>query len=724
MAKTGTTSIRAPSLDISNHQMVLSQLKETTEIAQRLRGDSSDSFVKLGELISAGIVNYVGGVVSANKIKSGNAAVTNTTDSVTGDGSTATPYKLVNDTPSPGPNKVYATDGGGARGWQAVSGGGTVTDVGLTQPGTDFTITGSPVTTTGSFNIALATTGVTAGSYTSANITVDAKGRITAAANGSGGGGGGTTIYYGAGAPSTLHNDGDLYFDTTASPYQGWVQYPPSVWKKFGEPPFPVSTKGDLFGYSTMPVRVPAGTDGKVLTADSTATAGISWQTPSGGGGGGGGGSTLVLNANLSPDFHPATPTTRDDEFEGASLDSKWVWGNQGTSTAASSVGSLRLTPQADGVFHVIYQPLPPGSTWKFRAKIATTNPATSAGDIGGIVALNGATGRGIYSGWNYAASTIAAYEFSAYTVYSNPIGTSSPPRFAVAEAQAYAYWEVELSSGNLIYRVSTTGIEGSFATYMITAIGDADSIGLFMNSNSSPASMLICDWFRDYSGGYSPSTGIAYSYNITPDVHPQVPAGVGLGPTDEFEYGSTIDTTGIRYSGATPWTLYNSSPSSSSVAQGAIVLGSPAAAGVNPGGYSQPISGSTWEYTCKIQNNSLNNIIGMAVAVSGSGPLSTLGLYSNTVYVQHRTAPGVFTANAAYMSAGTGTWVYLRIAYDGTNIIYSYSLTGYNNNFTQLYTETPAAFLGASPTLICLTADANGAAAATALVDWFRRTA
>lgn len=46
----------------------------------------------------------------------------------------------------------------------------------------------------------------------------------------------------------------------------------------------PLTTKGDLYGYDTADARVPVGSNGQVLTADSTDAQGVSWQTPTGGG--------------------------------------------------------------------------------------------------------------------------------------------------------------------------------------------------------------------------------------------------------------------------------------------------------------------------------------------------------------------------------------------------------------------------------------------------------
>lgn len=44
----------------------------------------------------------------------------------------------------------------------------------------------------------------------------------------------------------------------------------------------PLTTKGDLFTFDTADTRLPVGTDGKILTADSSQSTGLFWQDPSG----------------------------------------------------------------------------------------------------------------------------------------------------------------------------------------------------------------------------------------------------------------------------------------------------------------------------------------------------------------------------------------------------------------------------------------------------------
>jgi len=79
-------------------------------------------------------------------------------------------------------------------------------------------------------------------------------------------------------AAVTSPQEGNMSYlkDTNSTEY-----YSGSAWVAIGGTSSPLTTKGDLYTYSTTNTRLGVGTNGQTLVADSTAATGIKWATPS-----------------------------------------------------------------------------------------------------------------------------------------------------------------------------------------------------------------------------------------------------------------------------------------------------------------------------------------------------------------------------------------------------------------------------------------------------------
>lgn len=129
----------------------------------------------------------------------------------------------------------------------------------------------------------------------------------------------------------------------------------------------PLTTKGDLFGFSTVDARLPVGTNDQVLTADSTQSLGIKWADISSFSGG-----TYGASSSYHANLTGTTDSRKDD------ADEIYVKGSvtaTGSISAGTTLFQLSETPSSTIHFPMIY--LFGGST-----KIAIVGSCDSSGNV------------------------------------------------------------------------------------------------------------------------------------------------------------------------------------------------------------------------------------------------------------------------------------------------------------------------------------------------------
>lgn len=259
----------------------------------------------------------------------------------------------------------------------------------------------------------------------------------------------------------------------------------------------PLTTKGDLLAFSTLNDRLPVGTNGQVLTADSGQALGVAWASASG--------SLPQFDVNIGDVSNLSVPTNL--ELLGA------VSAKSGTSVVTISnatPGVITWTAhgliRGDSIYFTttgtLPSPLAPSTTYFVIS--ATTNDFT-VGLVPGESEVNTTTaGSGVhtaYAGGLDRSSNGFRYPFVLMDTPNGQGSTDVNTRLFTVQREPSNAWGTDIS-------VTSTGANGTTFTIMIPGLYYMS----YSDRNAVVADMGITKNFVGAPGGQNSSTTLVLS--------------------------------------------------------------------------------------------------------------------------------------------------------------------------------------------------------------------
>lgn len=153
----------------------------------------------------------------------------------------------------------------------------------------------------------------------------------------------------------------------------------------------PLTTKGDLFGYSTQPARLAVGANGDTIVADSSTSTGLRWQSTYEAG------SNFLINGGM--DIWQRGTTFTSGAFDPKYTSDRWL---QFVATGSNTITQETSTLPTGARFACKWTSGAAGGTFGFYQTIETANVIPLAGKVVTIqVQVTGTTGKTAYIQFN-----------------------------------------------------------------------------------------------------------------------------------------------------------------------------------------------------------------------------------------------------------------------------------------------------------------------------------